>query len=433
MANVRKLGQWMCISLVMGNMIGSGVFMVPATLAPYGWLAIAAWLFTTAGAVVLALQFARLARLFPKVGGPYAYSREAYGDFVGFQAGWGYWISIWAGNAAIAVALVGYLGHLVPHFVASPTVTAGWSIVFVWLLSGVNVLGIRQAGWVQLITTILKLAPLVLIAAIGIFFTESHHFTPNLEEGKSSFDALLSAGAITLWAFLGLESATIPADNVENPERTIPRATIIGVLATAVVYILGSIAVIGVVPPEDLANNTAPYAEAARILFGPVAGAVVAVGAVIATLGALNGWTLLGGQVPLAMAKDRLMPAQFLNTSKGGGPIYGVVFSSLIVTVLLLMNTSASLAKTFEFVALLSTLTCLVPYLYCACAEWLLRIRGKTPGPMDTKGRILTVLGFAYVLWAIAGSGQQVVYVGFLFIASGIPLYVWIIYQKGKP
>ncbi len=432
MQQKRTLGIWICTSLVMGNMIGSGVFMVPASLAPYGWLGIGGWLFTTAGAIVMALLFARLAQLMPKVGGPYAYSRAAYGDFIGFQAAWGYWLSIWAGNADIAVALVGYLSVFFPVLGESRFAGASAAVTAVWLLAAVNIAGVRQAGLLQLITTALKLAPLLIIGLVGVFAADAANFTPNLPPEQTGLNALAAAGAITLWAFLGLESATIPAENVVDPRRTIPRATVFGVLGAAVVYILGSIAVMGVVPPDQLATSNAPYADAAASLWGSGARLAIACGAVIATFGALNGWMLLSGQVPYAMALDDMMPPVFRKLSKGGTPYFGILFSSIIITSLLLLNFAGTLAKTFEFIALLATLACLVPYVYCSFAEMLIRLRQpELPGRLGPWGMALSMIGFVYVMWAVGGSGERTVYLGFLMITAGIPVYAWL--RRARP
>jgi APA family basic amino acid/polyamine antiporter len=211
----------MSTALVVGNMIGSGVFLLPASLAVYGGASIVGWLFTTAGALLLALVFARLGRAFPKIGGPYAYSRAGFGDVIGFQVAWGYWIAIWAGNAAIAIAFVGYLGYFWPALSSSPMLAAIVAIAAVWLLTVINAAGIRPAGIVQLLTTTAKLVPLVGIAVVGIFFFDSAAFSPfNPTEG-SAFSAIIG-GRIDAWAFIGLGSATIPADDVDDPSRTIP-------------------------------------------------------------------------------------------------------------------------------------------------------------------------------------------------------------------
>ena len=165
--SAKKLGLWMCTALVVGNMIGSGIFLLPSALAAYGPISIFGWLVTSAGAIVLALVFGRLARLVPKTGGPYAYTREGFGDFGGFLIAWGYWIALWAGNAAVAVAFSGYLGFLIPPIADNQFAGLFTALAAIWLLTWINIRGVQEAGAIQLITTVLKLVPLLFVAVLG--------------------------------------------------------------------------------------------------------------------------------------------------------------------------------------------------------------------------------------------------------------------------
>jgi APA family basic amino acid/polyamine antiporter len=425
----RGLGAWMSTALVVGNMIGSGVFLLPAALAVYGSISLFGWFFTTGGAILLALVFSRLSRLMPAVGGPYAYTRRGFGDFAGFLVGWGYWISIWCANAAIAVALVSYLSVFFPALATTPSLAAAAALASIWLLTGVNIMGVRWAGRLQLITTIIKLLPLLAVATLGLLFLNPDHFTSFHSSGGSGFSALTAAAALTLFAFLGLESATIPANDVENAGKTIPRATIAGTLITAAVYILGTAAVMGIVPRESLIHSAAPFADAASSIWGPWAQYAVAAGAAISCFGALNGWILLQGQVPLAMARDRLFPGAFGRLSGRGTPVTGLVVSSVLVSLLLLMNYTRALVEQFKFIILLATMTCLVPYIFSSLAELMILARGKGSGaaskPRLKKSLGLGIPAFLYSLWTIGGSGQETVYWGFLLLMAGIPVYVW--------
>ena len=430
----RKLGLGMCTALVMGNMIGSGVFLLPAALAAYGGISILGWLFTAAGAVFLALAFARLSRIVPKAGGPYAYTRHAFGDFPGFLVAWGYWISIWSGNAAIAVALVGYMAVFWSPLANNPILAGGVALASIWLLTWVNASGVRKAGFVQVVTTVLKLVPLVAIATLGLLFLNLDNFTPFNMSGKSPFSAVTATAALTLWAFLGLESATVPAGDVVNPQHTIPRATIIGTLLTAAVYILSTVAVMGVIPPAALAESTAPFADAASKMWGSWAGYAVAIGASISCFGALNGWILLQGQVPLATARDDLFPEVFGRLSKRGTPALGIVISSVLVTVLMATNYTRGLVELYTVIILLSTLTCLVPYVFSTLAELAIfkRERERFSGQSLVGPSIIAVLAFLYSLWAIAGLGWQTLYRGFLLLVAGVPVFAWMKWRRGR-
>ncbi len=424
----RKLGLWMATALVVGNMIGSGVFLLPSSLAQYGGISIVAWGVTALGAMALAIVFARLGRAFPRTGGPYAYSRRAFGDFVGFQTAWGYWIAVWAGNAAIAVAFVGYLSRFWGELDGNSALAAMVATGAIWLLTWVNALGVRTGGWVQGVTTVLKLVPLLAIATIGLLSFDPDNFGAFNAAGGSWFTNVTAAATLTLWAFIGLESATVPAEDVADPERTIPRSTVIGTAIAAVVYILGTVAVMGVLSSGALAGSSAPFADAAENMWGAWAGDAVAVGAVISAFGALNGWILLQGQVPMAAARDRLFPAAFGRTTRSGAPVFGLVVSSVLVTVLMAMNYTKSLVDQFTFVILLATLTTLVPYAYSAAAEVMLMITDRAAFSARRLAVDATVAGlaFAYSLWTIAGAGYQVVFRGFMLLMAGVPVYVFM-------
>ncbi|MFA1541788.1 amino acid permease [Actinomadura monticuli] len=430
----RKLGLWMATALVVGNMIGSGVFLLPSSLAEYGPISLVAWGFTATGAMLLALVFARLARAHPKTGGPYAYARRTFGDFVGFQTAWGYWIAVWAGNAAIAVAFVGYLAHFWPELGDNKILAAGVGLTAIWLLTAINAYGIRGGGAVQVATTIIKLAPLLLIAIGGLFFIKSANFGEFNASGDSAFGAVTAAAALTLWAFIGLESATVPAEDVKDPHKTVPRATLAGTTVTALIYILGTLAVLGLVPAAALATSTAPFADAADAAFGGWAADLVAIGAATSAFGALNGWILLQGQIPYAAARDGLFPRIFARTTRRGTPTVGLVVSSILVTALMLMNYNASLVDQFTFIILLATLTTVIPYAYASLAELVLLATDHTAFSTRrlTRDTLIALLAFGYTIWAIAGSGYEVVYKGTLLIFAGMPVYAWLKYRDQR-
>jgi len=434
-AGKARIGLWTAIALVIGNMIGSGVFLLPASLASYGGISIVGWLVTAVGALALALVFWRLSRSFPRIGGPYAYTYHGFGGAIGFQVAWGYWIAIWAGNAAIVTAFVGYLGEFWPGLTASPVVSAAAGILVVWILTFVSAAGIRPAGVVQVITTIAKLVPLVGIAVLGLFFFDGANFPAYNPSGGSGFSAITSVAALTLWAFIGLESSTIPADDVENPERTIPRATIIGTVITAAIYILGTVAVMGLIPADQLGASTAPFADAARAMFGDWAGYVVAIGALFSTFGCLNGWILLQGQIPLAAARDGLFPSVFGRVSGNGTPVFGLVLSSVLVTLLILFNYNSTLVELFNFTLLLATMTTLVPYVFTTMAALVLYATDRKHFPQKPgAGEVLIALiAFLYSMWTLYGAGAEVVLWGTILMLAGLPIYAWMKWQAPAP
>ncbi len=430
----KKIGLWTSTSLVVGSMIGAGVFMVPAAMASFGSISLFGWLFAAIGTFFIAKVFSGLSKMVPgEAGGLYAYTRHGFGDFAAFLVGWGYYISVITANSAITVSFVGALSTFFPVLATSSVAAIATGLGLIWGLTLINLMGITVSGKVQLVTTILKLLPLVLIAAGGLFFIKAENFHPFNSTGSSVFEAITGAAAITMFSFVGIECATIPAEAVKNPGKTVARATMIGLAVTTLVYLLGSISIMGVIPPNVLKTSSSPYADAAMIIFGPGARYWAAGGAVIATFGCLNGWTLITGQVPMAMAKDKLFPGVFGWQNKKGAPYFSIILSSIFVSLFMMMNYTKGLVDQFKFLSLLATINTLVPYIFCAGAFIIIRFTRKT---LDGSGWawaiFVAVMAFAYSLWAVAGSGQSAVFWGFLLILAGLPFYVWVLYKKDK-
>jgi APA family basic amino acid/polyamine antiporter len=413
----------MVVALVMGNMIGSGIFLLPASLSPFGGLSIIGWLVSTVGALLLALVFARLARIDPAAGGPYAYTRQAFGDFAGFIVAWGYWISMWTSLGALAVAFVGYLKPFFPAIVESPPGAGLLAIAVVWLLIGVNIVGVRTAGWVQLLTTVVKVLPLIAVAAVGLARFEPAHFAIAPADGASWFRSIPAVATLTLWALLGLESATVPADSIEDAGRTIPRATLVGTLLTGIIYISSTVGVMSLLPPAALGQSTAPFADAAGTFGGRTAAAIVALGAAISCFGALNGWVLLVGQLPAAVARDGLFPAVFGHLSSRGTPARGLVIAGILTTALVAMNYTRGLVDLFTFMILLATLNTLIPYVFASLAVFLI---GDKDRRLTSGMALIAGLAFFYSFWAMTGAGAETVFYGFLLIVAGLPVFVYL-------
>ncbi|MDJ0683740.1 MAG: amino acid permease [Alphaproteobacteria bacterium] len=428
----KQLGFWMCTALVIGNMIGSGIFLLPASLAAFGPISIVGWIVTSLGALFLALIFGRLAGLVQKTGGPYAYTQEGFGAFAGFLIAWGYWIALWTGNAAVAVAMAGYVGFLIPAIGESQIYSLATALGAIWLLTFINIRGVKEAGLVQVATTILKLAPLLMIGVFGLFWIDSANFTPFNQSGQGEIAAISAAAALTLWAYLGLESATVPSGDVVEPEKTIPRATVTGVLVTALVYISVTAVALGVTPSRELAQSTAPLADVATVMWGATGAILVAIGAVISTFGTLNGFTMLTGQVPYGAAMDKVFPTALGRLSKYGTPANALILSNLLASALIILNFGQGLVDTFNFIILLAVMASLLPYALCALAEIMIVIRrGETlAGPDIVKVVSLGMAGFLYSVWAIFGAGGDVVFYGFLLILMGVPLHVWIAWRN---
>jgi basic amino acid/polyamine antiporter, APA family len=427
-----KLGVWTTTSLVIGNMIGAGVFLLPAALASFGGISLLGWILSAAGALLIAKVFSNASRLLPNVdGGPYAYTQKGFGDFAGFLVAWGYWISCWCTNATIAISFVGALSTFFPTLATNPIIAIATGLSAIWFLTWINTLGIKASGEMQLVTTILKLLPLIAISLAGLFFIHWKNFIPFNISGLSTIQAITGSAAMTLYAFLGVECATIPAGNIEDPEKTIPRATMLGTAITTLIYIMGTISVMGMISSVDLQHSVTPFADAAAIMWGNNAHYWVAAGVAVAAFGALNGWILIQGQIASAIAKDKLFPAIFARENKKGVPAAGIIISSVLVSIFMLMNFTKGLVEQFKFMLLLTTLTCLVPYLLVAASYVIMVMERQAVTANEwTRTLILASLAFVFSLLAIIGAGETIVFWGFILLLAGVPFYVWLIWKR---
>jgi arginine:agmatine antiporter len=406
-------------------MVGSGFYLSPAAVAPFGNLAIIAWVIMGAGAVCLGLTFAKLARLVPATGGPYAYTRMAYGDFAGFLIAWGYWISIWASLPVIAIAFAGAVFDLLPGL-HNRTMAVVLTLGAIWAVVLVNLRGVKEAGLFAEITTYTKLIPFAAIALVGLFFIDTSNFSEFNPSGKSLLGASAALAPLTMFAFLGLESATVPAGDVVNPKRTIPRATVLGITIATLLYVAGTIAVMGLVPRERLVHSVAPFSDAARVLWGSWGAGVISIAVLVSAIGALNGWTLLMGQVPMAAARDRLFPPLFGQLSPRGVPAIGIVISAILATILVLTQVAGppGFSAFYNLMVGLSTMAAVVPYAFCALATGLVAAFAAGGGPVP-RLTIIEVIAFIFAVFTLYGCGAQPVLYGLIMLVLGIPVYVW--------
>lgn len=414
----RPLGLWMATALVVGSMIGSGVFLLPAALAPYGAASLVGWGISLCGALLLAATFAKLAVHWPCTGGPYAYVRRSFGDGAGFAIAWSYWISIWSGMAAIAVAFAGSMGALFPALTATPARAAGCALGALWFCTVVNLVGLRSAGRLQVLVTTLKLLPLLLFGLAALWFVDAGNYMPFNPSGKSLPQVAQVTVILTMWAFAGLEVATVPAGSIRDPKRTIPRATVLGTLLAGVATILACTVVIGLVPVEILKDSGAPMAEAAGRVWGPGAAIGIAVLAAVSTFGAINGWVLVCAQVSLAAADDGLFPKPFARLDRNGTPAFGILIGAVLSTILVIASYSRSLVELFTFILLISTSAILLPYA-ASSAAWLRSHGGNG-------GRLAAALALLYSVYALFGAGGEALAWGAVLLLAGLPIYLWM-------
>ncbi|MDQ1248972.1 MAG: basic amino acid/polyamine antiporter, family [Actinomycetota bacterium] len=432
-----SLGLGAAAALVMGSIIGTGVFLLPASLAAFGTISLVAFVFTAIGAIALAQMFGVLSKRMPADGGPYAYSRAAFGNVVGFFNAWSYWITAWAGNAAIVVAWIVYVevfintGH---NKVFSIVI----GFVGLWLPAAVNLSGVKNMASVQIVTTIIKFIPLVIISTVGLFFIDWSYLTSNWNiSGKSPMAAIVTCMALAVFSYLGVETAAVAAGKVRNPRRNVPLASLLGTLACTVVYLLSTLVIFGTVPNKDLtADGAQPFTQSFNAMFGGTwSGYAVAVAAIVSGLGALNGWTMICAEMPLAAAREGLFPRQFAKLSGRGVPAFGIIASTVLASALMIFSYMGQAgADVFNLMILLAGLTAAVPYLFSALAliKWSFKADERTPGANWKFDGVVAVVGLLFSALIIYGSFTDSSTVVSLMILSvvvfvlGLALYLYM-------
>jgi APA family basic amino acid/polyamine antiporter len=407
----------MVLALVVGNIIGAGIFLLPASLAPLGANAIYGWLLTIGGCLCLAWVLAQLAARME--GGPYAYVHRAFGKEAAFAVMWSYWISIWTALPALAIAAVSYASSLVPAL-GAPFVAPTTAIGAVWVFTFINMRGARTAGVVQSLTTVLKILPLVAATLVaGYLFGQGVEPAPLASQPVTS-GAIATAATLSLFLMVGFEAATIPIGKIQDAARTVPRATIAGTTLTGLIYLAACLSVLFLLPADQIAASAAPFADAVTPALGSSAGKVIAVFAIVSVLGCLNGWILCSGEVPLALARDGVFPAWFAHTTAIGTPVRGQVLSSLVASFLIASNYTRSMTGLFTFIVLVSTVATLVLYAACAVSALTLKARGQLNAPAIATA---ATAGLLFTLLAFWGAGTEASLWGMALVATGIPVY----------
>lgn len=415
----RALGFWRCWSLVVGGAIGSAVFMLPAVMAPYGGIGLLSLAAATAGATSIAMMFGNLARRVTGSGGVYAYARAGFGDAAGFAIAWSMWISIWVSCAAIAIAFSAYAGALLPVSGASNASGAGIGLVVVWVAVAINCAGIRESGIASLVLTLLKITPLIVVSLAGLRFVDLDAMPAATATASTPLALFGSAFALAFWNFVGIECATVPSENVVSPERTIPRATLIGTLTVGAIYLVIALVGLTVMPQTEVASSSAPLADLARKLFGGVGGTIVILGALVSTGGCLLVSILEAGQTTMAAARDGLFPRSLATLSSRQVPTMSYLLAGGLASGLMLLNFSKGLVGAFTFAALLATLTAVIPYAVSAAAGVVLAKRA----PAGRWEMPVGVIAFGICLWVIATSGVAAVFWSLVLFAAGLPVY----------
>ncbi|PYP16481.1 MAG: arginine:agmatine antiporter [Gemmatimonadetes bacterium] len=423
----KKMSLLQATMLVAGNMIGTGLFLLPVNLASVGGISIFGWIVATAGAAALGLIFSKLGELDPQEGGPYAYARDFLGPYAGFQTNYVYWFGNWIGNIAVAVAAVGYLAELFPPL-AQPPASVFTAAAVIWILTGLNILGPRVVGALETWTMSLALIPIVAIALLGWFWFQPATFLASWNvSGGSAGSAIIRAASIALWAFMGVESAAVSAGVIENPKRNIPLATIIGLSVSAVIYILSSTVIMGIIPNADLQRSHAPFAEAARLAIGTTGMVIIAVCAILKSVGSLGGWMLLVGQSAKAAADDGMFPKVFARLNARGVPGRGLVIVGVLMTIVLFATISPTIAGQFNDIINLAVILVVVPYIYASAAVVKVLYDHKVPPRTFQLFKWIAVVAVLYCLGTVWGGDPPTVVHAMVALLLSVPLYLFFI------
>ncbi|ARU95673.1 histidine-histamine antiporter [Tatumella citrea] len=432
-SSAHKMGVVALTLVTASNMMGSGVFMLPTNLAGVGYISLWGWLLTIVGVIALALVFAKTSLLTPRNGGIVAYASDAFGPFIGFQTTLCYWISAWVGNVALLVAGVGYLSYFFPEL-RNPTYGCIAAIVILWAFVVLASFGARVAGRAQSFTASCMLVVVLGVGVVGWFWFDPHMFSQVYNgTGKSNSSAIISASSIALWGFLGVESAVVSSGQVDNPEKTVPKATVYGLLIASVCYVGSCSVIMGLVPHEELIKSAAPFADAARYMFGDMAGNIASALSIIACFGSISGWLILQSEGPRAGARQGLFPKFFSDTNKQDVPMKSLIFTGVLMSLVLMLTASPDLARQFQVVILMSVFASLLPYMYALISLPIIMISKKI-----NRGRtfmfysVLTVIGIVYSIFALLGAGTDSMFWGVVMMMVTIPLYSFVAAGRNK-
>ena len=428
----RALGLTSATGLVVGSIVGTGVFTMPAVLAGAGTMSLVVLGVIAVGAVLLGVLFGQLTKRVPNSdGGLYAYSRHEFGDFAGYLVGWCYWIQAWAGNAAIVASWVFYVDSLFGFKHVSGVENWGIALFGLWVPATINLVGVRQMAWFQNVTAVLKFVPLLFVGVVGWFFVRSVNFGSFNASGGSLYSGIGIAAGVALFSFIGVEAAAVTAKRVRDPRKNVGRASVLGTAASAILYVLVTAAVFGLVPHHALLNNGAPFVNAFQSIFphGAWPGKFIAALAVISGIGALNGWTLIVTETSRAIANDDLFPRPFAWADRNDTAWFGIVVGAILPSVLMLWRYESSSGLTiFTYLVDLTVVTVAIPYFFSAIAQltYLASRRRRVHGWLLARDLSVAGTGVLFSMWVTFASGYQVVYQALVVILAGLILYAFL-------
>ena len=413
----QKMGFLAIASIVIGSQVGVGVLSLPTYLAGYGSIGISGWLASAGGAILLALIFAQLSSHLPKAGGPHVYIEEAFGKRAAFFAGWGYWLIAWTSNIAVIIGAVSYLTPVLGQMSALHNLIL--EIAIVVTLTVINIYGATLVGRVELVLTILKCLPLLIIPIGGLMYFNIDNFYPINVKNLPLSTVTNETALIAFWGFIGLESATTNSGVVENPRKTIPKAVLFGTIIVASIYILNCIGIMSLVPQDVLISSNAPYVEAAKRIFGHDIDSYASIIISLACIGTLNAWILTSGQIALGAARDGLFPEFYGNTNKYGAPYISLLIAMFGTILMLFTTLSEDLISQIKFIIDIAVTAFL--YMYLACMLAFLKLF-STKQPFYA---LISILGGSFCVWIIITAPMLNSIVSLALVLSGLPVYLW--------
>jgi putrescine:ornithine antiporter len=398
--------------------------MLPTNMAQVGAISLLSWGVTAVGSLAIAYGFAQAGLLNQRSGGMAAYAEDAYGKPGYFQVFFLYFLSLAIANVAVASSGVGYLSAFFPWLSSTPTATCIGVIALLWLTTVANFGGPGLTGRIGSITVWGVILPVGLISIIGWIWFDSATFAAAWNpKGMSWFAGMGSSIALTLWAFLGLESAAQNSAAVENPKRDVPLACMFGTIGAAVIYIVSTTVIQGIVPNADLANSTGPFGLAYARMFNPTIGSIVMALAVMACLGSLLGWQFTLAQTAKSAADDHMFPAFFAKVTNQGAPIAGMIVMGVAQSLLALSTISPTLSEQFSALVNLAVVTNVVPYIISLSAVPFMMLAAGVNRSKYRQTMIVLAVAIAYSVYALYASGKDAVFGGMLVM--GIGYAVW--------
>ena len=424
MEQQKKMSLMQLTFIVAVNMMGSGIIMLPTNMAKVGAISLLSWIVTALGSMAIAYGFAQAGLFNQRPGGMAAYAEDAYGKSGYFLTFFLYFLSLAVGNVAIAISAVGYLASFFPWLSATPIATCLGVIALLWLTTFANFGGPSWTGRIGSITVWGVIIPVGLLSIIGWFW-----FKPTIFEaawnphGYSLLEGMGSSIALTLWAFLGMESAAQNSAAVENPKRDVPLACLFGTLGAAVIYILSTTVIQGIVPNEELAASTGPFGLAYAKMCNPMVGSIIMVLAIMACLGSLLGWQFTIAQTGKSAAEERMFPALFSKVNSLGAPVIGMIVLGILQTGLALMTISPSLSEQFGVLVSLAVVTNVIPYIIALSALPVMMWAASVPAATYRRNAVVILVAMLYSTYALYASGKDAVLGG--MIVTAIAFIIW--------